>query len=94
MIVTTPRSTEASSDKDDPKDSTTMTKESMEEAEETTRLRERLGWRRRRCVYRKRELITAALAPEEEDGPEDSAMTTEVSEGDKEYMTHTRDRRQ
>ena len=28
MIVTTPRSTEASSDKDDPKDSTTMTEES------------------------------------------------------------------
>ena len=46
MIVTTPRSTEASSDKDDPKDSTTTTEESMEEAEETTRLRERLGWRK------------------------------------------------
>ena len=66
----------------------------MEEAEETTRLRERLGWRRRRCVYGQRELITAALVSEEEDGPEDSGTTTEVSEGDKEYMTHTRDRRQ
>ena len=53
----------------------------MEEAEETTHLRERLGWRRRQCV----ELITAALASEEEDGPEDSATTTEVSEGGKEY---------
>ena len=53
----------------------------MEKAEEKTRLRERLGWRRRRCV----ELITAAFASEEEDGPKDSATTTEVSEGDKEY---------
>ena len=66
----------------------------MEEAEETTRLRERLVWRRQWCVYGQRELITAALASEEEDGPEDSATTTEVSEGDKEYMTHTRDWRQ
>ena len=69
MIVTTPRSTEASSDKDESNDSTTTTEESMEEAEETTRLRERLGWRRRRCVYGQRELITAALASEEEEGP-------------------------
>ena len=63
---------EASSDKDDPKDLTTTTEESTEEAEETMRLREHLGWRRRRCV----ELITAALASEEEDGPEDSATLT------------------
>ena len=56
MIVTTPRSTEALPDKDDPKDLTTTTEESIEEAEETTCLRERLGWRRRRCVYGQRDL--------------------------------------
>ena len=44
----------------------------MEEAEETMRLREHLGWRRRRCV----ELITTELASEEEDGTEDSATLT------------------
>ena len=69
---TPPRKTVQVVDKDDPKDLTTMTEESMEGAEETTRLRERLGWQRRRCV----ELITAALALKEEDRPEDSATTT------------------
>ena len=44
IVVVTPRSTEASPIK------TTTTEESMEEAEETMRLREHLGQRRRRCV--------------------------------------------
>ena len=51
----------------------------MKEAEETMRLREHLGRRRRWCV----ELITAALASEEDYGNEDSATSTYVSEGDK-----------
>ena len=39
---------EASSEEDDPKDLTTKTEASAEEAEETTRPSERLRWQRRR----------------------------------------------
>ena len=90
MIVTTPRSTEASSDKDDPKDSTTTTEESMEEAEEMTRLRERLRRRRGMCVYCPRELMTKTVALEKEYGPKDSGTTREALEGDEKYMTRPR----
>ena len=74
--------TEALVDKYDPEDSTTTTEASVEEAEDTTRLRERLRWRRQWCVYGPRELTTTTEASAEENGPKDSVTTTETSEGD------------
>ena len=59
----------------------------LEEAEDTTRLSERLQQWRRRCVYGPRELTTtaaAAAAAAEKDGPEDSEKTMEASEEDDE----------
>ena len=76
--------TEASIEKDNPEDSTTTAEALAEEAEETTRLRERLRRRIWKCVYGPRELTTAMVASTEEEGTKDSAMTTEASEGDKE----------
>ena len=65
----------------------------LEEAEDTTRLSERLQQWRRRCVYGPRELTTTAAAAAaaaavaaaaEKDGPEDSEKTMEASEEDDE----------
>ena len=79
--------TEALAEEDEPEDLTTTTEATTEEAEETTRLREILWRRRRRCVYRPMELMMTR-------GTEDSATTTDVMAGDKEYMTRPRNRRQ
>ena len=55
---------------------------SMEEVEETMRLREHLRRRRRRCVYRPKESMTMMVASAEEDCPEDSETATESSAED------------
>ena len=62
----------------------------MEEAEEMTRLRERLRRRRWMCVYCPRELMTKTVALEKEYGPKDSGTTREALEGDEKYMTRPR----
>ena len=55
--------TEASAEEDEPEVWTATTEASAEEAEETTRISERIRWWRRRCVYGVRVLMTkAALA--------------------------------
>ena len=75
-----------SEDEDESKDLTKTTEALAEEAEEMTRLIERLRRRRRRCFYRPRELTTTTTAVEsvEEDRPEDSITTMEASAEDKE----------
>ena len=70
--------TEASAEKDDPEDLTTMTDVSAEEAEETIRLSELLQRQRQQCVYGPRKSTTRTAASAEEDRPEDSATTTEA----------------
>ena len=75
---------EALVEEDKPKESTTTAKASAKEAEDTTRLSECLRWRRRRCIYRLRELKTTTVVSVDEDGPYDSATTTEGSAEDKE----------
>ena len=66
------------------KESKTTTEALAEDAEETTRLRERLRQRRRRCVYGPRELTTTTAVSAEEDGPEDSATMMGALEEDEE----------
>ena len=80
MVTTT---TEVSTEEYEPKVSTTITESSAEEAEEMTRLIERLRLRRRQRVYGPRELTTPTVALAEEDDPGESATTTDVSVRDK-----------
>ena len=72
----------------------TTTEALAEEAEETIRLIECLRRRRRRCVYGPRELKTTMVVSVEEDRTEESATTTEAFEGDEEYTTRPKNRRQ
>ena len=76
--------TEASTEEYDPKVSTTITEVSAEEAEEMTRLRERLRLRRRQRVYGPRKLTTPTVALAEEDDPGKSVTTTDASVRDEE----------
>ena len=64
-----------SEDEDESKDLTKTTEALAEEAEEMTRLIERLRRRRRRCFYRPRELTRMTVASAEEDGPKYLATT-------------------
>ena len=76
--------TELLAEEDYIKDSTTTTEASTEEAEETTRPSECLQRQICRCVYGPREMMTTTLALAEENGPDDSATTTEASAEDEE----------
>ena len=71
--------TEALAEEDEPEESTTTAEALAEEAEETMRLSEYLQWKRWRCVYRPREFTMTTVVLDEEDGPKDSATTTEAS---------------
>ena len=71
--------TEASTEEDYPKVSTTITEASAEEAEDTTRPSEHLRRRWCRCVYGIRVLTKTTAASAEYDGPADSATTAKAS---------------
>ena len=53
--------TEASVEEDDPEVLTTTMEASIKEAKDTTRLSERLRWRRRRCFYGQPEVSTTTM---------------------------------
>ena len=75
---------EALTEEDETEESTAKTEASEEEGEETTRPSECIQRRMRRCVYGPSELTTTTAESAEEDGPKDSATTTEALEEDKE----------